>query len=208
MKKLTLLSAIFAASMAQAEVSFNAAATSNYVWRGDTQTADASAVQGGVDYAHESGLAAGVWTSSIAGDTEVDYYASFGGETGALSYEVGAILYDYNADALDFTEAYVSVGFMDASLTYYKKVNDNDDNDDTDDASYVSLGYGLSLAEDLSLDLAAGQTLDVDKSDDDADKYDVLVSLTKSTPEFDFTLSWTKKEDAETGFQVGVSKGF
>lgn len=192
----------------QAEVSYNAAVTSNYVWRGDAQGADTTALQGGVDYAHESGLAAGIWTSSLAGDTETDYYASFSGETGKLSYDLGVIAYDYNNDPADFVEAYVAVGMADVSLTFYKKLDDNDDDKTTDDASYVSLGYSLGLAEDLGLDLALGQTFDADNTDSEADKYDVLVSVTKSLPEFDFSFTATDKEDGENEFFITVAKSF
>ena len=192
----------------QAEVSYNAAVTSNYVWRGDAQGADTTALQGGVDYAHESGLAAGIWTSSLAGDTETDYYASFSGETGKLSYDLGVIAYDYNNDPADFVEAYVAVGMADVSLTLYKKLDDNDDDKTTDDAAYVSLGYSLGLAEDLGLDLALGQTFDADNTDSKADKYDVLVSVTKSLPEFDFSFTATDKEDGENEFFITVAKSF
>ena len=219
MKKLALASLIMAASAAQAEVSFNAAATSNYVWRGMTQTNDASAIQGGADYAHESGLAAGVWTSSAAGDTETDYYVSFGGEAGQLSYEVGAIMYDYNADDADFTEAFIGVGAMGASATYYRRVNDNDDIDQTDDASYISLAYGMELQSDLLLDLSFGQTIDVNSDVSEMDTYDVAVSVTKVMPDFDFSLTLTDRGDSEDGndnvivageneFFVTVSKSF
>jgi uncharacterized protein (TIGR02001 family) len=192
----------------QAEVSYNAAVTSNYVWRGDAQGADTTALQGGVDYAHESGLAAGIWTSSLAGDTEVDYYASFAGEAGAVSYDLGAIAYDYNTDTADFVEVYASFGVADASVTYYQKVSDNDDDKTTDEAGYLSLGYGLGLADDLALDLAVGHTVNVNTEDSEADKYDVLVSLTKSLPEFDFSLTATDKEDGENEFFITVAKSF
>lgn len=193
---------------AQAEVSYNAAVTSNYVWRGDAQGSDATALQGGVDYEHKTGLAAGIWTSSLDGDTEVDYYASFSGEAGNLSYDLGVIAYDYNNDVSDFVEGYVAVGMADFSLTYFKKLDDSDDDKTTDDASYVSLGYSLGFAEDLALDLALGQTFDVDNTDGDADKYDVLVSVTKSLPDFDFSLTATDKEDGENEFFITVAKSF
>lgn len=195
-------------STTQAEVSYNAAVTSNYVWRGDAQGNDSTALQGGVDYSHESGFAAGVWTSSLSGDTETDYYGSFSGEAGDISYDLGAIAYDYNNDSGDFVEAYVSVGFADASLSYYKKVDDSDDDKTTDDASYLSLGYSLGLTDDLALDLAVGQTFEVDTEDSDADKYDVLVSVTKSLPDFDFSLTATDKEDGENEFFITVAKSF
>lgn len=192
----------------QAEVSFNVAAASNYVWRGTTQTNDNSAVQGGVDYEHASGFAAGVWTSNLEGDTEVDYYASFSGEAGAVSYTAGVISYDYNNDTDDFVEVYAGLGVADASLTYYKKVNDGNDDKSDDDAAYVSLGYGLGLTDDLALDFAAGQTIDVNDKDSKADKYDLALSLTKSLPEFDFTITATDKEDGENEMFISVAKSF
>lgn len=195
-------------STTQAEVSYNAAVTSNYVWRGDAQGSDTTALQGGVDYEHESGAAVGVWTSSLLGDTETDYYASFGGESGKLSYEAGVIAYDYNNDPADFIEAYIAVGFSNTSLSFYKKLDDNDDDKTTDDASYISLEYSRDLIEDLSLGLALGHTLDADNKDSKADKYDVLVSVTKSLPEFDFSFTATDKEDGENEFFITVAKSF
>ena len=192
----------------QAEVSYNAAVTSNYVWRGDAQGSDTTALQGGIDYEHESGVSAGIWTSSLAGDTETDYYAAFGGEAGDVSYSIGAIAYDYNNDAADFSEVNASVGMMGASFTYNRKVSDNDDDKTTDDASYISLGYSLGLADDLGLDLAYGQTIDANNEDSKADKYDVLVSLTKSLPEFDFSVTATDKEDGENELFITVAKSF
>ena len=64
--KTLLASALLAsASVAQAELSANVAAVSNYFWRGVSQTDDKAAVQGGIDYSHESGLYAGTWASNI-----------------------------------------------------------------------------------------------------------------------------------------------
>jgi uncharacterized protein (TIGR02001 family) len=205
----SLLSAgIMSAQVANAEVSFNAAATSNYIWRGATQTNNASAVSGGADYAHESGASAGVWTSNVAGDTEIDYYASYGAEVGGVALSAGVISYDYNTDTADFVEVNVGAAFAAASLSYSVKVDDGDTNKDNDDAAYISLGYGLSLAEDLSLDLALGQTMDASKASSSADKYDYLAALTKSLPDFDFTLAIANLEDGENEMFVAVSKSF
>jgi len=205
----SLLSAgIMSAQVANAEVSFNAAGTSNYMWRGDTQTANGSAISGGADYSHESGAAAGVWTSNVAGDTEIDYYVSYGAEVGAVSLSAGVISYDYNADTADFVEFNVGAGFADASVTYSVKIDDGDSTKDNDDAAYISLGYGLSLAEDVSLDLALGQTINASKASSSADKYDYLAAVTKSLPDFDFTLAIANKEDGENEMFVAVSKSF
>ena len=44
---------------AQAEVTGNAAVVSDYNWRGISQTSQDPALQGGIDYSHESGFYAG-----------------------------------------------------------------------------------------------------------------------------------------------------
>ena len=45
----------FASSSHAGEWSANASMTSNYIWRGLTQTENESAVQGGIDYAADNG---------------------------------------------------------------------------------------------------------------------------------------------------------
>ena len=53
------------ASIAQAEITGNASVVSDYNWRGITQTAGDPAIQGGIDYAHDSGFYAGAWGSNV-----------------------------------------------------------------------------------------------------------------------------------------------
>ena len=66
-----------------AEVTANMAASSNYYWRGVTQSADQAAISGGVDYANEAGFYAGGWASNIdfgpttSASYELDLYAGF-----------------------------------------------------------------------------------------------------------------------------------
>ncbi|MGA1561914.1 MAG: TorF family putative porin, partial [Gammaproteobacteria bacterium] len=47
------------------DLSGNMALTSNYIWRGVSQSDDDPAIQGGLDLAHESGVYAGVWASNV-----------------------------------------------------------------------------------------------------------------------------------------------
>lgn len=54
-----------AATSVQAQVSGNVALTSDYVWRGSSQTRENPAVQAGVKYAHDSGFYASVWGSNV-----------------------------------------------------------------------------------------------------------------------------------------------
>jgi uncharacterized protein (TIGR02001 family) len=109
------------APAAQAELTANIGVVSNYVFRGITQTDNGPAVQGGVDYAHDSGFFVGTWVSNVefketesvdvidaAGETvtltnetdgpayvEVDLYAGYGGTVDELSYKAGLYYYGY-----------------------------------------------------------------------------------------------------------------
>jgi len=102
---------------AQAEITGNAAVVSDYNWRGISQSAGDPAIQGGIDYSHESGFYAGAWGSNVDfGDccdenVEVDLYTGFrGGDT--LTWDVGLIYYWYpGAEDIDFPEIYVGLGW-------------------------------------------------------------------------------------------------
>lgn len=87
-----------AASAQEAEYSFNVAVTSDYVFRGFSQTDENPALQGGVDVV--SGMwYAGGWASNVDfGDStsaEVDIYAGITPTVGAVSLNLGAIYYGY-----------------------------------------------------------------------------------------------------------------
>lgn len=113
----TAVASVLSSGVALAELSGNAAITSNYIWRGVTQTTDQSAGQGGIDYGHESGLYAGTWVSNVNfGNSddgyEMDVYAGFAGEAGDLGYDIGVISYQYPiTPEFNFTEIYVSGTF-------------------------------------------------------------------------------------------------
>jgi len=53
------------AGSVQAQVSGSAALTSDYVWRGSSQTREDPAIQAGFKYARESGFYASVWGSNV-----------------------------------------------------------------------------------------------------------------------------------------------
>jgi uncharacterized protein (TIGR02001 family) len=92
-------------------LSFNVGVVSDYVWRGITQTSHEAAIQGGIDYAHSSGLYVGAWASNInwikgsggvstskssTPSTELDTYGGYKGTIATdLTYDVGAIRYNY-----------------------------------------------------------------------------------------------------------------
>lgn len=83
----------------------NVGVVSDYLFRGVSQTRHAPALQGGIDYAHSSGLYAGISASTVTwvkdylgkGSTEVDFYGgyknAFAG--GDWNYDMGLIHYNY-----------------------------------------------------------------------------------------------------------------
>jgi len=123
----TAVASVLSSGVALADLSANATITSNYIWRGISQTDDSAAGQGGIDWSNDSGLYVGTWVSNVAFpssetgilgnvtsvDTgtgyEMDLYAGFGGEAGGLGYDLGVISYQYPiTPEFNFTEIYVS----------------------------------------------------------------------------------------------------
>jgi len=108
----TAVAAVLTSGIAAADLSANAGVFSNYIWRGVSQTADSAAGQGGIDWGNDSGVYAGVWTSTIAGGQEVDVYAGLAGEAGDIGYDLGVITYQYpKSPNINFTEIYASGTF-------------------------------------------------------------------------------------------------
>ncbi len=115
------------------EFSANVAMTTDYVFRGYSQSDEELSVSGGFDVAHTSGIYAGIWGASIDGDgygnavMEADYYIGWAGETGPVSLDVGYLRYTYpGADAgtdADTDEYHIGVSGEVATVglgvTYY-----------------------------------------------------------------------------------------
>jgi uncharacterized protein (TIGR02001 family) len=114
--------AVMLAGSAAAEISANIGATSDYLWRGQTQSGHDAAISGGLDYAHDAGFYAGTWASSLGGGSaEVDLYAGYGGEISSIGYDVGIVGYFYpSLSNSDFVEIYGSLSYewFTAGLAY------------------------------------------------------------------------------------------
>lgn len=123
-------------------LSGNISLTSDYVFRGVSQTQNGPAIQGGFDYAHASGLYVGAWGSSVAwvqkggykddSSMEVDLYGGYRGSLPAdIGYDVGAITYYYPGDKIagiqtpDTTEVYAGASWKFLTLKYSHVVSSN-----------------------------------------------------------------------------------
>lgn len=113
------------------EFSGNVGLASEYVFRGISQSDESPALQGGIDWSHESGFYAGVWGSNVKftdASLETDIYGGYSGEYNGLTYDIGAIYYLYpDADDrfdYDFVEAAFALGYdfdvaaLSASVNY------------------------------------------------------------------------------------------
>jgi uncharacterized protein (TIGR02001 family) len=110
------------------DLSGNLALTSNYIWRGQSQTNDEEAIQGGLDLAHESGLYVGTWGSNIGTGSEFDYYGGYATELGGISVDLGVIAYRYpKASSSNFEETYLSVGTSVGSVDLGAMIYDGHD---------------------------------------------------------------------------------
>ena len=169
----SLLAIAMMAPAAQAEVTANVALTSDYVWRGTSQNQEDPAIQGGFDYAHESGFYIGVWGSNVnfsGASTELDTYAGWSTELeNGLGVDVGIIRYNYRgsdiADNSSFSEAYVGLSHSGFGFNFSL-------GDELGDQVEVSYGYDL---ETVSLAVAYGN-YDSSGSGDDYDYYSAGVS--------------------------------
>jgi uncharacterized protein (TIGR02001 family) len=185
MKKLVMVTAIAAAtfgavSTAQAEVSVSANAnlTSDYKFRGLSQTNAGPAFQGGFDVDFGNGFYAGNWNSNVnftgpsGAGLEMDFYAGYAGEFNGVGYDVGTLYYYYEGfevapgdPKLDTLEIYGKLAYKNAyaKLSYalsddYFGAKDINGNGDLGGSTYLDLGYSFPLSEKLSLTAHYGLT--------------------------------------------------
>lgn len=174
-------------AMADSPLTANIGVTSNYIWRGMTQTGDLSAVSGGIDYAHDSGAYAGTWTSNLGGgDYEWDLYAGYGFDAGPVGLDLGLIDYRYPVSASDFREAYVNASFK--MLTAGVAYTFGSDDDTTPYFSKGDLYYSVGASFDVAKDMAAGITVGRYNFDDAAAEDYTHYQLSLSKDDFTFAL--------------------
>ncbi len=160
----SVLAALVSSGAAMAGASANIGATSNYVWRGITQSADGSAISGGLDYSHDSGVYVGTWASSTAwGSPELDLYGGFAKTFGGVKLDLGAYRYDYPSQAkygpggagpLAWTEGKLTVSYGPAKVTYGHG-NDVFGNVGVN-SNYGSLDLTHTIKDDLSVGAHVG----------------------------------------------------
>lgn len=144
---------------------------SSYRFRGIDQTFGKPALQGGIDYSHESGFYAGNWNSNVSsgagfpsGNLEMDFYGGYKTSFGDFGVDVGILHYYYpgsNARTLsnsnhkhtsarsggvvNNTELYVGATWKFLSLKYSYALNNYFELPDSDGTSYLDLSANYDL---------------------------------------------------------------
>ena len=194
MKKLILASAIasaFAGQVAYAadeapaatpehQIAYTVTATSDYRFRGISQTQKEAALQFAADYTHgPTGFYAGVFASNIkwvkanginvgsnqTAPVEVDIYGGLKGDIGSsgLTFDVGAIQYFYPGETLkaaagtaaNTSEVYGQVGFGPAYAKYSYSLTDTFATGKKG-SFYIDTGINYPLSEKLTLNAHIG----------------------------------------------------
>lgn len=186
MKKLVMVTAIAAAtfgavSTAQAvevTTTANANITTDYKFRGISQTNGGPAFQGGVDAAFSNGFYVGNWNSNInnlgvgSSGLEMDFYGGYAGSFNGVGYDVGALYYYYEgvpiaagAPEADTLELYGKLTYGPAYAKLSYAVSDDyfatltlDGSNKLSGSTYLDLGYTLPLSDALSLTAHYGLT--------------------------------------------------
>jgi uncharacterized protein (TIGR02001 family) len=149
------------------DVSANIAVTSDYVFRGVSQTMEDPAISVGVDLARNS-FYAGAWASNVDfgdGDTnaEVDLYAGYRPEIAGLATDFGVIGYFYTSQPDDADYDYVefkaaasrAVGPATLGAAIYYSPDFFGASED--EATYAELNAAFSPADKWTISGAAGR---------------------------------------------------
>jgi uncharacterized protein (TIGR02001 family) len=147
----------------ESTLSYNVGVTTDYRYRGISQSRLQPALQGGVDYADKSGFYVGAWASSIkwikdAGgnsNTEVDLYGGYKGAVGDVAYDVGFLRYEYPSNKLavsaNTNEIYGAATFGPATLKYSHAVSNLFGFANSKNSYYLDLSAAFDLGDGFSL---------------------------------------------------------
>lgn len=156
-------------------LSFNVSLTSDYRYRGISQTRLKPAIQGGADYAFASGFYIGTWASTIKwikdaeaangvdakGAFELDLYGGYKGEIAKdFTYDVGVLSYVYpsnkygdipGAANANTTEIYGALTYGPATLKYSHSLTDLFGTADSKGSGYVDLSATFEVGPGIQL---------------------------------------------------------
>jgi len=154
------------AQEAASSLSFNASLTTDYRYRGISQSRVKPALQGGADYAAANGFYIGTWASTIkwikdapyngGASLELDVYAGYKTEVApGLTLDVGALAYIYPSNDLNpsanTTEVYGALSYGIVTAKYSHSTTNLFGTADSKGSGYLDLSATLDLGDGFTL---------------------------------------------------------
>lgn len=154
------------AQEAASALSFNASVTTDYRYRGISQSRVKPALQGGADFAAANGFYIGTWASTIkwikdapykgGAAVELDVYGGFKTEVSSgLTLDVGVLTYIYPSNDLtpsaNTTEVYGALSYGPVTAKYSHSSTNLFGTADSKGSGYLDLSATLDLGEGFSL---------------------------------------------------------
>jgi len=234
----TLALAQTAAPAAEAKAPYtltgNVALTNEYRYRGISQTNKMPALQGGFDFAHDSGFYLGTWGSNVSwlsdqsslpapaprinNSLELDVYGGYKGTAGDLGYDVGLLQYIYPGSypsafvKPNTLEIYAAATYKMFVLKYSRSTTNLFGFAESKGSGYLDLTGTYELAEGLNLVGHVGrQTV---KNNKPCDYTDYKLGVTKDFAGLSWGLSYidtdakgSKGECYANAFNKDLGKG-
>ena len=212
----------------QAPISANITFTTDYVFRGISQTNERFAVQGGFDWASEpTGIYVGTWASNVDFDSEtsveLDGYIGWAKSWGDWGVDLGYLHYNYPGESvLNTDEIYAKGSWKWLGLEYYHTVSSEAFGiADARGSGYLAatVAYtfpmGLTLGGSYGTTQYSGGPAGAPNDLADYDDYKVYVGYSDSTyTGLDLELAWTDtdinnpSDNADSKFYFAISKSF
>ena len=160
-------------------LAYNIGGTTDYRFRGISQSSFKPAVQGGIDFSHKSGAYAGVWASNVNwikdyigatdGSLEVDFFGGYKGELAKdLSFDVGVIAYVYPSNNTptnaNTNEIYAALTYGPVTAKYSRSLGNFVANPNSAASQYLEVaasfdvGNGFSITPHLGRQTIPNQT--------------------------------------------------
>jgi uncharacterized protein (TIGR02001 family) len=176
-------------------ITTNVTLATQYRYRGLMQTDNKPAIQGGLDFSHDSGFYIGNWNSNISwlsdsnddvsAPVEMDFYGGYRGNIAKdVPVDIGALKYYYPGDypsgltRPDTTELYGSIGYASTTFKYSYAVSNLFGFANSKGSQYFDLSGNYDL-QTWALTLNAHVGYQYARNVDNGSYYDWKLGLTK-----------------------------
>ena len=147
-------------------LAYNIGGTTDYRFRGISQSSFKPAVQGGIDFSHKSGAYAGVWASNVNwikdyigatdGSLEVDFFGGYKGELAKdLGFDLGVIAYVYPSNNAptnaNTNEIYAALTYGPVTAKYSRSLGNFVANANSAGSQYLEVAASFDVGNGFSI---------------------------------------------------------